>query len=141
MGKITGFAFNLPGDGVRAMCRWERFCAFAREPERRSVGLDCRLTVAGVAYEVDPELAGETVVVWWGLFDQELFVEHGDDRYGPYDPIGGPVPLHRYRRHRKSRREARAERTRHTVEVDVRRNVADDEGRAQRDRSQRLGQR
>ncbi len=55
---------NLPGDGVRAMCRWERFCAFAREPERRSVGLDCRLTVAGVAYEVDPELAGETVVVW-----------------------------------------------------------------------------
>ena len=66
---------NLPSDGVRAMCRWERFCAFAREPERRSVGLDCRLTVAGVAYEVDPELAGETVVVWWGLFDQELFVE------------------------------------------------------------------
>jgi hypothetical protein len=49
-------------------------------------------------------------VVWWGLFDQELFVEHGEDRYGPYDPIGGPVPLHRYRRHRKSRREARAER-------------------------------
>ena len=101
---------NLPSDGVRAMCRWERFCTFAREPERRSVGLDCRLTVAGVAYEVDPELAGETVVVWWGLFDQELFVEHGEDRYGPYDPIGGPVPLHRYRRHRKSRREARAER-------------------------------
>ena len=101
---------NLPGDGVRAMCRWERFCTFAREPERRSVGLDCRLTVAGVAYEVDPELAGETIVVWWGLFDQELFVEHGDDRYGPYDPIGGPVPLHRYRRHRKSRREVRAER-------------------------------
>ena len=66
--------------------------------------------MAGVAYEVDPELAGETVVVWWGLFDQELFVEHGENRYGPYDPIGGPVPLHRYRRHRKSRREARAER-------------------------------
>jgi hypothetical protein len=101
---------NVPTDGVRAMCRWERFCAFAREPERRSVGIDCRLTVAGVTYEVDPELAGETVVVWWGLFDQELFVEHGDDRYGPYDPIGGPVPLHRYRKHRKSRREARVER-------------------------------
>jgi hypothetical protein len=26
--------------------------------------------VAGVAYEVDAELAGETVVVWWGLFDR-----------------------------------------------------------------------
>ena len=58
------------------MCRWERFCTFAREPERRSIGLDCRLTVAGVAYEVDPEFAGETVMVWWGLFDQELFVEN-----------------------------------------------------------------
>jgi hypothetical protein len=55
-------------------------------------------------------VAGETVVVWWGLFDQELWVEHGDDRYGPFDPVGGPVPLHRYRKHRKSRREVRADR-------------------------------
>ena len=38
---------TCPADGVRAMCAWERFCAFAREPERRSVGIDCRLTVAG----------------------------------------------------------------------------------------------
>lgn len=101
---------NLPDNGMRAMCAWERFCAFAREPERRLVGIDCRITVAGVTYEVDAEVAGETVIVWWGLFDQELFVEHGDERYGPYDPIGGPVPLHRYRKHRKSRREVRAER-------------------------------
>ena len=35
------------------MCAWERFCTFAREPERRAVGIDCRLTVAGVIYEVD----------------------------------------------------------------------------------------
>ncbi len=33
------------------------------------------MTIAGVTYEVDPEFAGETVVVWWGLFDQELWVE------------------------------------------------------------------
>ena len=26
---------HLPADGVRQMCAWERFCAFAREPERR----------------------------------------------------------------------------------------------------------
>jgi hypothetical protein len=57
------------------MCAWERFCVFAREPERRAVHIDCRLTVAGVTYEVDAELAGETVVVWWGLFDQELWVD------------------------------------------------------------------
>ena len=91
------------------MCAWERFCAFAREPERRLVGIDCRLTVAGVTYEVDTKLAGETVVVWWGLFDQELWVEHGEERMGPFLPAGGPIPLHRYRKHRKSRHEVRAD--------------------------------
>lgn len=107
--RIDDWLAHLPADGVRQMCAWERFCAFAREPERRLVGIDCRLTVAGVAYEVDPELAGESVVVWWGLFDQELWVEHGDERFGPFPPIGGPIPLHRYRKHRKSRREIRAD--------------------------------
>ena len=48
-------------------------------------------------------------MLWWGLFDAELYVEHGDDRFGPFDPVGGPVPLHRYRKHRKSKREARVE--------------------------------
>lgn len=108
--RIDDWLGHLPADGIRAMCTWERFCSFAREPERRQVGLDCRLTVAGVTYEVDPELAGETVVVWWGLFDQELFAETGDARFGPYSPIGGAIPLHRYRKHRKSRREERSER-------------------------------
>jgi hypothetical protein len=107
--RIDDWLAHLPAEGVRQMCAWERFCAFAREPERRLVGIDCRLTVAGVAYEVDPELAGETVVVWWGLFDQELWVEIGDERFGPFQPIGGPIPLHRYRKHRKSRREIRAD--------------------------------
>lgn len=107
--RIDDWLAHLPSDGVRQMCAWERFCAFAREPERRLVGIDCRLTVAGVTYEVDAELAGETVVVWWGLFDQELWVEHGEERRGPFLPAGGPIPLHRYRRHRKSRREVRAD--------------------------------
>jgi hypothetical protein len=107
--RIDDWLAHLPADGVRQMCAWERFCAFAREPERRQVGIDCRLTVAGVAYEVDPELAGETVVVWWGLFDQELWVERGDERFGPFPPVGGAIPLHRYRKHRKSRREMRAD--------------------------------
>jgi len=81
--RIDDWLTHLPANGVRQMCAWERFCVFAREPERRLVGIDCRLTVAGVVYEVDAELAGETVVVWWGLFDQELWVEHGDERMGP----------------------------------------------------------
>jgi hypothetical protein len=94
--RIDDWLAHLPPDGVRQMCAWERFCAFAREPERRLVDIDCRLTVAGVTYEVDAELAGETVVVWWGLFDQELWVEHGEERMGPFRPAGGPIPLHRY---------------------------------------------
>ena len=107
--RVEDWLANPPPDGVRAMCSWQRFCSFAREPERRTVGLDARVSVAGVAYEVDPGLAGETVVLWWGLFDAELYVEHGEDRFGPFDPVGGPVPLHRYRKHRKSKREARVE--------------------------------
>ncbi|MGI4799625.1 MAG: IS481 family transposase [Janthinobacterium lividum] len=107
--RIEDWLTHLPADGVQQMCVWERFCAFAREPERRLVGIDCRLTVAGVTYEVDPEFAGETIVVWWGLFDQELWVEHGEERSGPFMPVGGPIPLHRYRKHRKSRREVRAD--------------------------------
>jgi hypothetical protein len=108
--RIDDWLAHLPNDGIRQMCTWERFCVFAREPERRLVGIDCRLTVAGVTYELDAELAGETVVVWWGLFDQELWVEHGGERCGPFLPTGGPIPLHRYRKHRKSRREVRADR-------------------------------
>jgi hypothetical protein len=107
--RVEDWLANQPPDGIRGMCSWQRFCAFAREPERRTVGLDARVSVAGVIYEVDPELAGETVVLWWGLFDDELYVERGDERFGPFDPVGGPVPLHRYRKHRKSKREARAD--------------------------------
>ena len=71
---------------------------------------DARVAVEGVAYEVDPNLAGETVLLWWGLFDQELYVEHGDRRYGPYQPIDGPIPLHRYRRFKPTTLQQRVDR-------------------------------
>ncbi|WP_086935531.1 DDE-type integrase/transposase/recombinase [Azospirillum sp. B510] len=108
--RIEDWVRNLPEKGFRDMCAWDRFCTFAREPERRKVGIDTRIAVEGVAYEVDPDLAGEDVVLWWGLFDQELYVEHGDRRYGPYGPVGGPIPLHKYRKHQKSKSEERADR-------------------------------
>ena len=57
-------AIMAVAQGERAMCNWERFCTFAREPERRKVGIDARVLVEGVAYTVDPNLAGETVVLW-----------------------------------------------------------------------------
>ncbi len=59
---------------------------------------------------MDPDLAGETVILWWGLFDSELYAEHHDKRYGPYRPVGGPIPLHRYRRFKQTRTQQRADR-------------------------------
>jgi hypothetical protein len=108
--RMEDWLANLPRDGVRQMCSWERFCTLAREPERRKVGIDARVTVDGVSYEVDPDLAGETVTLWWGLFDTELYVEHQETRYGPYLPVGSPIPLHRYRSFKKTRTAKRADR-------------------------------
>ncbi len=108
--RIEDWLDRLPGNGIREMCSWERCCAFAREPERRKVGSDARIAVQGAYYEVDADLAGEEVILWWGLFDHALFVEFADKRYGPYRPAGGPIPLHRYRSRKKSARERRADR-------------------------------
>ncbi len=107
--RMEDWLGNLPPGGVREMCSWERFCTFAREPLQRKVGADARVTVDGTLYEVDPDLAGETVVLWFGLFDDELYAEHGERRHGPYRPIGGPIPLHRYRRFKKTRTQERAD--------------------------------
>ncbi|WP_227272204.1 IS481 family transposase [Roseobacter weihaiensis] len=107
--RIEDWIANLPETGIREMCSWERFCAFAREPERRKVASDARVSIEGTFYQVDSDLAGEEVMLWWGLFDHELFVEWNAKRYGPYRPDGGPIPLHRYRKRRPSPREKRAE--------------------------------
>jgi hypothetical protein len=40
----------------------------------------------------------------------ELFVEHDDRRCGPFGPIGGPIPLHRYRSFKKTKTEERHDR-------------------------------
>jgi hypothetical protein len=48
--------------------------------------------------------------LWWGLFDDELYVEHGDKRFGPYLPDGGPIPLHRYRAFKKTSLEKQTDR-------------------------------
>jgi hypothetical protein len=108
--RLQDWLEHLPPTGLRAMCTWERFCTFAREPERRKVGPDARVPAGGAQYEVDPDLAGEEVLLWWGLFDHELYVEHGEKRFGPYAPVGGPIPLHHYRTYKKTRTQARADR-------------------------------
>ena len=108
--RLEDWLKHLPKKGLQQMCSWERFCTFARDPERRKVDGCARVSVAGVAYEVDPDLAGETVVLWWGLFDNELYVEKEGTKYGPYLPVDGPIPLHRYRKFKKSKTQKRADR-------------------------------
>ena len=56
--RLEDWLAHLPAEGLREMCTWEQFCRLAREPERRKVGVDARVTIAGTAYEVDPQLAG-----------------------------------------------------------------------------------
>jgi len=110
--RMEDWLANLPPEGIREMCAWEQFCRFAREPEQRKVGGDARLTIDGTAYEVEPDMAGETVVLLWGLFDEQLFVEFEGERTGPYYPVSGPIPLHRYRAFKRGKADERADRIR-----------------------------
>lgn len=110
--RLEDWLANLPAKGFREMCSWEQFCRFAREPERHKVGADARVSVDGTAYEVAPELAGETVLLLWGLFDTELYVEFDGERSGPYAPISGPIPLNRYRAFKKTAIDEKADRIR-----------------------------
>jgi hypothetical protein len=110
--RIADWLANLPPEGVRDMCTWEQFCRFAREPERRKVGIDARITLDGACYEVEPDMAGETVVLLWGLFDDEMYVEFEGERFGPYHPVSGPIPLHRYRAFKRGKSAERADRIR-----------------------------
>ncbi len=101
---------NLPADGLREMCSWDKFCSFAREPERKKIDSNARIKVDGSEYEVASDLAGQAVILWWGLFDNELFVEYEGQKYGPYSQVSGPIPLHKYRKFKKTKSEERADR-------------------------------
>ncbi len=92
------------------MCTWEQYCRFAREPESRKVGIDARVTIEGTSWEVEPDMAGETVVLLWGLFDTEIFVEFDREIWGPYYPVSGPIPLHRYRAFKRGKAADRSDR-------------------------------
>jgi hypothetical protein len=108
--RIEDWKHNLPSEGFRAMCDWERFSSLAREPETRKVGSDACVTVNGTRYQLSNELAGFNVTLLWGIFDNELRVEYDGKHYGPFYPADGPIPFGQYRPFKKSNREKYADR-------------------------------
>jgi hypothetical protein len=61
-------------------------------------------TIDGTAWEAGTgSMAGEIVILPWGLFDEEMYAwSLPAETWGPYYPVSGPVPLHRYRTFRSA---------------------------------------
>jgi len=101
--RLEDWQRNLPTEGYRQMCDWERFCQMAREPDERKVASDACITLSGVRYQLTPEMAGEKVIILLGLFDNELYVEFQGQKHGPFYPSSGPIPLHTYLSFKKTK--------------------------------------
>jgi hypothetical protein len=108
--RMEAWGQPRPPEGLREMGRGERFGACARAPETRKVAVDAQGSVSGGRYEVDPDFAGETVTLWFGLYDDHRFVAPAARRDGPSAPSGGPLPLHRERSCKKTSTQKRADR-------------------------------
>ncbi len=107
--RVEDWIKNIEPSGIREICAWGRYSTFAREPQRRKVGNDAQVSTNGGTYQVNSELAGQYVILWWGLFDTELFLEYEGRQYGPFHPSGGPIPLNQYRKYKKTSAERRAD--------------------------------
>ena len=101
--RLVDWQQNLPPEGYRQMCSWERFCQMAREPDERRVGSDACIMLEGIRYQLSEDMAGEKVIILFGLFDNELYVEFQGQKQGPFYPATGPIPLHTYRTFKKSK--------------------------------------
>ena len=99
--RLEDWQRNLPKEGYRQMCDWERFSAMARQPDERQVGSDACVSLNGVRYQLSGEMAGEKVMILLGLFDNEIYVEFQEQKHGPFYPESGPIPLHTYRAFKK----------------------------------------
>ena len=70
------------------------------------------LLLAALLMRWNPTWPGEFVVLLWGLFDDEMYVEFDGEKFGPYYPVSGPIPLHRYRAFKRGKVGERADRIR-----------------------------
>lgn len=96
---------NIPQEGYRKMCSWERYCQMAREPIGKKVEPNACLILDGIPYQLLPEMAGETVTVLLGVFDYEIYVEFNDEKFGPFYKADLPIQLNEYRSFKKTKSE------------------------------------
>ena len=108
--RLDDWLLNLPPQGFREMCSWERFRTFAREPEQRKADSNGCVGIDGIRYQLSHEMAGQEVTLLWGLFDNELFVEFKNKKHGPFYQEEGPIPFGKFRKHKKSSVEIKADR-------------------------------
>jgi hypothetical protein len=108
--RLDDWLLNLPQQGFREMCSWERFRTFAREPEQRKADSNGCVGINGIRYQLSHEMAGQEVTLLWGLFDNELFVDFKNEKHGPFYPEEGPIPFGKFRKHKKSSVELKADR-------------------------------
>ena len=108
--RLDDWLLNLPSQGFREMCSWERFRTFAREPEQRKADSNGCVGIDGIRYQLSHEMAGQEVTLLWGLFDNELFVEFKNEKHGPFYPEEGPIPFGKFRKYKKSRVDIKADR-------------------------------
>lgn len=108
--RMDDWVKNAPKEGIRAMCSWDKFCSFVREPDTRVVEGDACVSVDGIKYQLLPEMACNSVTLLWGLFDDELYVTFNGEKTGPYYPCSGPIPLNAFRKQKKTSFEKRADR-------------------------------
>lgn len=107
--RIQVWLKYLPKNGYRQMCSWEKFCQFVREPETRLVGSDACVSIDSISYQLIPDMAGNEVILLYGLLDNEVYVEFNEQKMGPFYPSSGPIPLNSYRKHPKTKTEKLAD--------------------------------
>lgn len=108
--RMEDWLQNLPSQGFREMCSWDRFRTFAREPEQRKADSNACVGIDGIRYQLSHDMAGQDITLLWGVFDNELYVEFNDEKQGPFYPEEGPIPFGKFRKHKKSSVELKADR-------------------------------
>ena len=115
--RIQAWKRFLPSKGFREMCAWDKFCQFVRAPEVRLVSSDACISIDGIKFQLTSDMAGCRVTLLLGVFDNEMYVEFKDKKYGPFYPNTGPIPLHTFKRHPKSKQEKKADDITHLAQT------------------------